>query len=228
MSIKIKQRDMTDCGPACLASVGAYHKLQIPISQIRQISGTDTKGTNVLGIITAAEKLGFSAKGVKGNKNSLQKIPKPTIAHVITKDIQHHYVVIYKVKGVILEYMDPGDEKMHKIPIDQFCEMWTGVLILLIPGDNFHSHNEKISNFKRFSYLLLPHKNILTQCLFGAIIYTVLGLSTSIFIQKITDNVIPSGNKNLLNLLGVGMLLIMLLQIFLGVTQSLFMLKTGQ
>ncbi len=228
MNIKIKQRDITDCGAACLASVGAFYKLQMPVSRIRQIAGTDTKGTNILGIVIAAEKLGFSAKGVKGNKDSLSKIPAPAIAHIVVNNMLQHYVVIYKVKDGMLEYMDPGDGKMHKLPIERFCEMWTGFLVLLIPGDNFQSRNEKISNFKRFYYLLQPHKNVLLQCLFGAIIYTILGLSTSIYIQKITDNVIPSGNKNLLNLLGVGMLIIMLLQIFLGTTQSLFMLKTGQ
>ena len=66
MSIKIKQHDITDCGAACLASVSAHYKLNIPIARIRQWAGTDKKGTNAWGLIKAAEKLGFSAKGVKG------------------------------------------------------------------------------------------------------------------------------------------------------------------
>lgn len=65
MGIKIKQRDITDCGAACIASVAANYKLKLPVSRIRQIAGTDKKGTNVLGLIKAAEKLGFTAKGVK-------------------------------------------------------------------------------------------------------------------------------------------------------------------
>lgn len=52
--IKIKQRDITDCGAACLASVAAYYKLQLPVSRIRQFAGTDKRGTNVLGLIEAA------------------------------------------------------------------------------------------------------------------------------------------------------------------------------
>ena len=81
----IKQHDITDCGAACLASIAAHFDLQLPIARIRQYAGTDKKGTNVLGLIEAAEKLGFEAKGVRGDFESLFKIPKPTIAHVVVK-----------------------------------------------------------------------------------------------------------------------------------------------
>lgn len=228
MNIKIKQRDITDCGAACLASIAAYYKLKLPVARIRQISGTDTKGTNILGLVTAAEKLGLNAKGVKGNEDALTKIPLPAIAHIVVREQLHHYIVIYKIKKGQLEYMDPADGRMHLVSIAEFCKMWTGVLVLMMPGDQFQEGNEKVSKLKRFIYLLQPHKAVLGQCLFGAIIYTILGLSTSIYIQKLTDQVLPDGNTNLLNLLSVGMLLVLLLQIFLGSTQSLFMLKTGQ
>lgn len=56
----IKQHDITDCGAACLASIAAHYKLQIPIARIRQYAGSDKKGTNVLGVIEAAQKLIFS------------------------------------------------------------------------------------------------------------------------------------------------------------------------
>ncbi len=59
MGIKIKQRDITDCGAACMASVAANYKLKLPVSRIRQIAGTDKKGTNVLGLLEAAQKLGL-------------------------------------------------------------------------------------------------------------------------------------------------------------------------
>jgi len=102
------------------------------------------------------------------------------------------------------------------------------VLVLMVPNEDFTSANQKVSNISRFIYLLKPNKSILTQALFGAIIYTILGLSTSIYIQKITDYVLVGRNTNLLNLLSVGMIVILLLQIFIGATKSVFVLKTGQ
>jgi len=51
----------------------------------------------------------------------------------------------------------------------------------------------RISLEQRFFYLLKPHRSILLQVLVGAIFYTISGLSTSIFLQKIVDNVLPDG-----------------------------------
>ncbi len=227
-SARVKQRDISDCGAACLASVAAYYNLQLPVARIRQYAGTDKKGTNVLGMIEAAQKLGFQAKGVKGPLEALANVPKPVIAHVVIKGVLQHFVVIYQVTGKHVVFMDPMDGDFHRNTHDEFKKIWTSVLILLMPEEDFKTGNEKISHLQRFWYLLRPHRSVLLQSLFGAMVYTVLGLSTSIYVQKIVDNVLVEGNRNLLNLLGVIMLLILLLQLFVGNLKSIFAIKTGQ
>ncbi|AQG80145.1 peptidase domain-containing ABC transporter [Spirosoma montaniterrae] len=224
----VKQHDITDCGAACLASIAAHYKLLMPIARIRQMASTDQKGTNVLGMIEAAQRLGFQAKGVRGTFESLTKIPKPAIAHVIVKDVLQHFVVIYDVTPKHVVVMDPGPGKFVKYSHEEFQKIWTGVLILLLPDAEFQTGNQKVSALQRFWQLVLPHRSVMLQALFGALIYTVLGLSTSIYVQKIVDNVIVEGNRNLLNLLSVTMILILLLQLFIGTVKSMFALKTGQ
>ncbi len=225
---RIRQRDISDCGAACLASIAAYYQLQMPVARIRQLAATDSKGTNVLGLIEAAGKLGFQAKGVKGPFEALFSIPKPAIAHVVVKERLHHFVVIYRVTKTHVVVMDPGDGMYHKLSHDEFKAMWTNVLVLLLPGSEFKAGNEKVSHLQRFWYLLRPHRAVVLQAMFGALIYTVLGLSTSIYVQKIVDNVLVEGNRNLLNMLGIVMLMILLLQLFIGQLKSVFALKTGQ
>ncbi len=227
-TIKIKQHDITDCGAACLVSVAAHYNLQIPIARIRQYAGTDKRGTNVLGIIEAAQKIGFEAKGVRGDLDSLFKIPKPAIAHIITKNQLHHYVVIYEVNKSYITIMDPEDGKLHKKTHEKFTKEWTGVLILLLPQENFVAGNEKVSVYNRFWILLRPHKFILIQALIGSVVYTLLGFSTSIYIQKLTDFVLLGGNARLLNLLGVIMICLLVLQITIGVFKDIFLIKSGQ
>ncbi|CAG5074804.1 Lactococcin-G-processing and transport ATP-binding protein LagD [Dyadobacter sp. CECT 9623] len=224
----IKQHDLTDCGATCLASISAFYKLTIPVARIRQYASTDKKGTNVLGLIEAATKLGFNAKGVKADFEQLPHVPVPVIAHVIIKQILHHYVVVYNVSATQVEVMDPARGELVKMSHDEFKGIWTGVMILVQPGDTFMEGNEKISVKKRFWYLLKPHKSVLLQVLLGAIIYTVLGLSTSIFLQKIVDNVLPEGNRNLLNLMGVVMIGILFFRVVINHAKSLLTIKTGQ
>lgn len=225
---EIKQHDITDCGAACLASVAAHYDLKLPIARIRQYASTDKKGTNVLGMIEAAEKLGFSAKGVEGEFESLFKIPTPTIAHVVIKEVLHHYVVIYEATDKYIKVMDPRDGKLQKIPHEEFKEQWTGVLMLIMPSEDFQAKDEKVSIVSRLWFLVKPHKGILLQALFGAAIFTIIGLTTAIFVQLIVDHVIADSNENLLNLLGIGMIILLILQIFVGVTKTVFTLKTGQ
>ncbi len=225
---RIKQRDISDCGAACLASVAASYNLQLPVARIRQYAGTDKKGTNVLGMIEAAQKLGFQAKGVKGPLEALANIPKPAIAHVVINGALQHFVVVYQVTDKHVVIMDPMDGEFHRQTREEFAAVWTNVLILLMPEDDFKPGNEKISHLQRFWYLLRPHRAVLSQSLFGAMVYTVLGLSTSIYVQKIVDNVLVEGNRNLLNLLGIIMLVILLLQFFIGNLKSIFAVKTGQ
>lgn len=227
-NILVKQHDIKDCGAACLASVTTHYGLKMPIAKIRQICHTDTRGTNVLGLIQGLEQMGFNAKGVKGGIDALPELPLPAIAHIIVNGHMHHYVVIYKVAKDKITVMDPARGKLEDYKTEDFSKIWTGVLILMEPNEYFEQRDEKTSLYKRFWNLVRPHKSILIQALLGALVYTILGLSTSIYIEKITDYVLIDGNKRLLNLLSVGMIVILLFQIFIGAMKSVLVLQTGQ
>jgi ATP-binding cassette subfamily B protein len=227
-SIKIKQHDIKDCGAACLVSIGNHYKVNLPIARVRQFANTDKRGTNVLGVIEGAEKMGFTAKGVKGGLDAIDKIPLPAIAHVVVQQQLHHYVVIYSVTKDKIEVMDPAYGKMETYTFEDFQKIWSGVLILFAPNDDLTPTNEKVSPSRRFWNLVQPHKTILIQSLVGAIVFTVLGLAMSIYIQKITDYVLVEGNKKLLNLLSISIIGIILLQAYIGSKKSIFVMKTGQ
>ena len=124
--------------------------------------------------------------------------------------------------------MNPAYGKIETYTTEEFAKIWTGILILLEPNEYFEQRNEKTSLYQRFYQLIQPHRSILLQALVGAIFYTILGLSTSIYIQKITDYVLVDGNRRLLNLLSVIMIVLLLFQIFLGVMKSVLTLQTGQ
>ena len=158
--VKIKQHDITDCGAACLASISAYYGLHLPIAKIRQMASTDRKGTNVLGLVEAAGKLGFDVKAVKSKQSDgsnnlapLQQIPTPAIAHVIKNGKLLHYEVIYGVRKDTIHIMDPGTGSLEWNSLEDFNKEWTGVLVLLMPKDDFQKMDKTVSMFKRFTFL---------------------------------------------------------------------------
>lgn len=228
MKKQIKQHDVTDCGAACLVSVAAHYRLGIPIARVRQLAGTDQRGTNLLGLLQAAQKLEFEARGVRAEVASLPKAPLPAIAHIITPKKLHHFVVLYKATKRGYQIMDPAVGRKVRWSKQQFEEQWTGVLLLLQPSAAFRSGNRRISVLRRFWALLQPHRSTLVQALVGAVAYTILGLSTSIYLQKITDHVLLDGNTNLLNLLSLVMLAILLFSICISSLKSIMVLRSGQ
>lgn len=228
MSIKVKQRDVTDCGAACLASVAAHYNLEMPVSRIRQLAGTDKKGTNILGMVEAAGKMGFLAKGVKGEWDSIFKIPKPAIAHVIVKNVLHHYVVLTRTTDMFIEIMDPADGELHKLTHDQFKQQWTGVLVIITPGEKFIAENEKVTLSNRLWNLIKLNKTILFITLACSLAFSVSGLAMSIYVGKLVDKVLPDGNVSLLNLLGFAMVIVILFRFSINYLQSVLVLKSGQ
>ncbi|WP_281615530.1 peptidase domain-containing ABC transporter [Flammeovirga sp. SubArs3] len=225
---KVKQRDITDCGAACLLSISRFYGADYSVAKIRQMASTDQKGTNLLGLIEAAKTLGFDAKGVRGDISALPEATTPSIAHLVLKNGLHHFVVINKVKQKEVTVMDPGDGQFHSYSLEEFSKLWSGVLVLITPAISFKKKNEAISISRRFYELISAHTNVLIQAIIGALVFTILGLSTSIYIQKIIDYVLIDGNKNLLWLLSIGMVVILMFQTILGVLKSQLVLRTGQ
>ena len=109
----------------------------------------------------AAEQLGFTAKGVKGNQDAFfSEFPLPAIAHVVIDGKLLHYVVIHKITKKEIIIADPGKGIVKYKPED-FFNIWTGVLILLVPNTTFKKGNEKKGSLSRFFSLLAPQKMLL-------------------------------------------------------------------
>ncbi len=137
--ICIRQQDEMDCGAACLASVAGYYGLKMPVARLRRLAGTDREGTSIYGLVKAAEKLGFAAKGMKGDPEALlSDIPLPAIAHVIKDGNILHFMVIYEISAERVTAADPA-RGIVKYSFQDFVSIWTGALIFIEPGEGFAS-----------------------------------------------------------------------------------------
>src|ERR1700756_3468055 len=224
----VKQRDWSDCGVACLAAIASHYDLRLSVAQIRQLTGTDQSGTSVLGLVHASKQLGFIAKAVKAQTDELSGIAFPAIAHVLVRGKHFHYIVVLKIERDRVVVMDPATGRFSRYSIDQFQQMWTGVLVLMVPGMSFQPSDQRSSRFAWYLQLLRPHRPALFQALFGAILGTLLALTGSFYIQKVVDSVIVESNGQLLNLLSVGMLVVLAFQVVLNIGQNLLLTRSGQ
>ncbi|MEO1996873.1 MAG: cysteine peptidase family C39 domain-containing protein [Planctomycetaceae bacterium] len=206
----VKQEDQTDCGAAALASVALFHGLQVGVQQMRDFAGTDRDGTNLLGLVEGAESLGFSARAVKGPFEALVDVPLPAIAHVVNDQGLGHFVVVFRISRKHVLIGDPA-RGTERISHDEFRQKWTGRLVLLTREQSAvaNSTETAVSPLGRLLRLLRGHVPILAQGFLCAILMTVLGLSTSYFVQHLIDSVLVRNEQGLLNALGIGMMLIL-------------------
>lgn len=186
----VRQYDQIDCGPAALLSVLKYYGGDSSIVHLREQTDTDASGTNMLGLVKAAEKLGFQAYGATGEYEDLRKEKMPCIAHVILDNRLQHFVVIYKIdaSGVLLG--DPG-KGLYKLTKAEFLEIWRQkAVVLLKPGEALHRQAPP-HWFKWIFTYFQKEESWLYQTLFLGIVATVSGLLVAVFVQWLIDRFIP-------------------------------------
>ncbi|HEY8387461.1 MAG TPA: peptidase domain-containing ABC transporter [Parasegetibacter sp.] len=223
----IKQHDFSDCGPACLAAIAAYYGLKLNISQIRFKALTNEKGTSLLGLMESAKYYGLNSSGVRVATDQLHHIPLPAIAHLVLSDGSYHFVVLTRIMKKVVKVMDPQTGRIEKLKKAEFLNFWSGAVLLLYPGPEFRK-TAAISHTGRILQLLSPYKKILIQNFVGAVMYTLIGLSGSVYLQKLIDQVIPAHDYRLLNILGITMVVLLLFQIFIGIIRQILATQTGQ
>lgn len=224
----VKQHDQTDCGAACLATICKQYGLKLSIAKIREAAGTDRQGTNAYGLIKAAEDLGFSAKGVKGDQEAFfSKFPLPAIAHVVIDGSLLHYVVIHKISKKEVIIADPGKGIIKYTP-EEFFEIWSGVLVLMVPTTKFETGDQTKGLFARFFGLLIPHTRLLFSIFLASLVYTFLGILGSFYFKWMMDEILPNGLLNTLHVVSIGVILLNLFKIVLNAFRSHLLLYLSQ
>ncbi len=225
----IKQHDYKDCGCACLATICKTHGLRYPISKIREVSGTDKKGTSALGIIKAAEQLEFSAKGVKANKpeDIFSGIPLPAIAHVVIDKTLLHYVVIHKISEKEIIVADPAKGIVKYTPTE-FFNIWTGVLIIMTPTVKFQKGNELNGVFSRFFDLIKPQKSLLVNIFLASIIITIFGILGSFYFKLLIDDIVPNNLTRSLHIFSIGFMLLTMFKVITEAFRTQLLIHLGQ
>ena len=210
----VKQHDATDCAAACMAMVCLHYKKETTITRLRDMMGTDLKGTNLIGLSKCADELGFMSQAVRVDREGfLSKYTLPAIANIITKEGLSHFVVVFKITDKYVVVGDPAKD-LEKLEIDEFYKNFTGALLLLKPNEKFVGGKLKGTKmFDRYVKLLLPHKKLFIYVILASFLITVLGILSSLFNNIIYDEILPYQQKDVLKIMLVVFLGISLTQI---------------
>ncbi|AEM73063.1 peptidase C39 bacteriocin processing [Caldicellulosiruptor acetigenus 6A] len=223
----VRQRDITDCGAACLATICMQYGKEISVARLRELCKTDKFGTTAYGLILAAQKLGFEAKAVRCSKEGLySNLPLPAIAHVVIDGKLLHDVVLHRVTQKEIIVADPS-KGIVKLKPDEFLGMWTGVLILLVPSEKFEKGKGE-GILRKFFKLLIPQKRLILDIFILSIVYTILGIAAAFYYKILMDEVIPNLLESTLHAVAVGVVIITVFKTILGAFRIKLLMVLGQ
>lgn len=238
----VRQHDQSDCGVACLLSIIKFHGGNQSLEHLRKLSGTSRQGTTLLGLMQAAQQLGFDAEGLEAESvANLSELTEPAILHVVIDNRLQHYVVFYPqsaplsepvpqdgVEGPEVRLHDPARGLITCTPT-QLDQIWKSkALLKLVPTPAFEKATEqKVKKRQWIISLIKEDINLLLISLVLGILIAGLGISSAIFSQKLIDDILPAHNYQKLVLSLVLVTILLLARSGLGFLRGLFMIRQG-
>ena len=211
----VPQIDARDCGVAALASIAKFYGSDFSLAHLRELAKTNKEGTTALGIVKAADEMGFETRPVQADKTlfDMSDVPYPFIVHVNKEGKLQHYYVVYQTKKDYLIVGDPDPSvKITKMSKERFFSEWTGVAIFLAPKPSYQPHKDKKNGLLSFLPLIFKQKSLIAYIVLSSLLVTIINIGGSYYLQGILDEYIPNQMKSTLGIISIGLIITYILQ----------------
>lgn len=203
LSIPVAQCADTKMSTACcLRMISKYFKREFDLTNAYEHAELTDKDATLFSIARDAESIGLMTRLVHLPDEDLNRVMLPFVIMHENKPL-----VVFKVTPKSIIVCDPV--RGHAtIPHADFIEMWDGDALSIQDVPDFGAIGANVFSLPRqFLPLLKPFTGVLIRI--GAITFLLqlFGLIPPFFSQVLIDNVLVVGNKDLLLLLLVGMVL---------------------
>ena len=213
----VRQKDVMQCGIACLSMVCRWHGADIGIDEIEKLCPSSCEGVSLLALSETAAALGLENESGKLTVAQLASIPMPCILHWN----QNHFVVLYRVgRGGRRFYVaDPGKGRLS-YTADEMASHWAtapggrGIAMVLEPGEAFRARRENTRRQKRTLRFIMGYvaryRRHFAQIMLGLLVGSLLQLVLPFLTQAIVDAGIRRQDLGIIWLILLGELMIVL------------------
>jgi ATP-binding cassette subfamily C protein len=210
----VLQMEAVECGAAALGMILGYHGKYVPLAELRHACGVSRDGVTAANVLKAARNYGLVAKGFKKSLESLQQLRPPFVVfwHF------NHFLVVDGF-GSDRVYLNNPAAGAVAVSYQDFDEGYTGVVLVMEPGEDFQPGGRKPSVIAALSHRLRGSTGALFYCVLIGFLLVVPNLALPVFTQVFIDNVLLSGRTNWLPYILAGVLLAIALQGLLTLLQ---------
>lgn len=213
----VRQKDVMQCGIACLAMVCRHYGADTDIDDIEKLCPSNREGVSLLALSETAEELGLENESAKLTPEQLALVPVPCILHWN----QNHFVVLRKVSknGRYFYVSDPGKGRI-RYDAGEFARHWVadgdgrGIAMVLQPTEAFYARRDKVMRQKRTLRFIMGYvaryRRHFAQIMLGMLVGSLLQLVLPFLTQAIVDVGIRRQDIGIIWLILLGELMIVL------------------
>ncbi len=202
------QTEAAECGLACLAMVAAHHGHRIDLATLRGRHAVSLKGATLTDLMRIAGALELAPRPLRLDLEHLDQLQLPCVLHW---DF-NHFVVLVRVAGDRVVLHDPAVGR-RVLRLADFSRHFTGVALELRPTPAFQPRRERQQ--VRLGALVgrLPGlPGALGQVLLLALVLQLFAIVGPFHMQWVVDQALVSHDRDLVAVLGIGFLLLALVQ----------------
>lgn len=212
----ILQSEVAECGLACLAMIATAHGQATTLQDLRRRFPVALKGMKLRDLLEVAAGIGFSGRPLKLELPFLAKLSLPCILHWD----MNHFVVLARVRRGSVTVLDPAVGE-RRLSLDEVSAHFTGVAVELTPNADFKpaAPPPRVS-LAALTGKVLGLRRSLMQILLVALVLELFAIVAPLCNQLIIDDVLTSGDRDLLKVLLIGFGLLLVTQTALGLARS--------
>ncbi len=208
----VLQMNPVECGAACLAMILNYYGRETKLTDCRTAIGDSRDGVTAGGLAAAARQFGLRTKAYSVQPDDLQYVTLPAILHWNF----NHFVVQETWAPQQSQIIDPAVGR-RLVDAEELDRSFTGVVLTLEPGAHFEPRRETaVPTWLVYLKTLLQTPGtgaVLLQIVLASLFLQLFGLALPLFTKIIVDDVLQFQLRQLMPVLGIGLLLLVLSQL---------------
>lgn len=224
--ITILQTESSECGLACLAMIANHFGYQVDLTDLRRKFSISLKGATLAQLIRHASSLELSSRPLRLELDEIDQLVLPCILHWNL----NHFVVLKQVKKnwqgkISLVLLDPAVGE-RRVSLEEASTHFTGVALELTPTAKFETKDErKKIAIRDLTGRIIGLRRAMFQVIILALALEIFAITSPLFNQFVIDEVIVSGDRDLLIVLVAGFALLMVTQTAISLARSWFLMR---
>jgi ATP-binding cassette, subfamily B, bacterial CvaB/MchF/RaxB len=217
------QTEAAECGLASLGMVAWFHGHRIDLAGLRRRFTVSLKGATLAYLMQAAGHLDLAPRPLRLELGELQQLRTPCILHW---DLNHFVVLRHAdSRGIVVH--DPAFG-VRRLSLAEVSKHFTGIALELSPTSQFKPADERrrIRLHDLLGRVDGLHRS-LGQVFLLALALQAIAIVSPFYMQWAVDGAVVSSDRDLLTVLGLGFLMLAVIQVTLSILRSWVVLYLG-